>query len=435
MVSPVEPGPERLDIRHVDRRAAPDAEARRGVAVTGDVIGGTFGFEKRGHALDARFVGTIDREADAGFRAGRGIGGEMVEPVARLDDPVERSGIGVAAGNRAFEPSKALDPFERENGIFDRQHRGGVDRLADEDTFGELALGHQAEDLGQRPGGGVALQPLYCAGAEDQHAVRALAAEHLLPRESGDIDLVPRQIVGEHRAGRVGEAEAGAVVRDPRAVGHAYAAGGAVPGKQHVMAPVDIGEIGQLAIVGADDVRVELQLLDRVGDPALAEAFPRDGGNRAGAEHGPHRHFISAGVRAGDDADAVRAGQLEVGAHEVDAMREALLADFAAMRPAEAVSGKCGGGPARGLGARPRREERARGQAIRLGIGHVFSPRRELAPRWDGVARSRPSASRSACKRAGDSVDNFVSRNAVCDDSARFTASSSRFVPHREPKG
>ena len=34
--------------------------------------------------------------------------------------------------------------------------------------------------------------------------IRALAAEHLLPTEGGDIDSVPRQVIGEHRAGRVG---------------------------------------------------------------------------------------------------------------------------------------------------------------------------------------------------------------------------------------
>src|SRR3546814_3558499 len=61
---------------------------------------------------------------------------------------------------------------------------------------------------------------------EDQHAVPALAPQHLLPREGGDIDLVPRQVVGEHRAGRIGEAQSFAVGGDPFAIGDARAGGG-----------------------------------------------------------------------------------------------------------------------------------------------------------------------------------------------------------------
>src|SRR3546814_6553304 len=46
--------------------------------------------------------------------------------------------------------------------------------------------------LRQRPGGGVGFEPLDRAGAEDQHAVAAFAAEHLLPAEGSDVDLVPQ---------------------------------------------------------------------------------------------------------------------------------------------------------------------------------------------------------------------------------------------------
>ena len=51
----------------------------------------------------------------------------------------------------------------------------------------------------------------------------AFAAEHLLPAVGGDIELVPRQVVGEDRAGRVGEAQPFAIVGDPVAVRHANA--------------------------------------------------------------------------------------------------------------------------------------------------------------------------------------------------------------------
>jgi hypothetical protein len=67
-------------------------------------------------------------------------------------------------------------------------------------------------------------------------------------------------------------------------------------------------EIRQLAVIGAEHPRLQLQLLHRVGHPALAEAFPGEAGDRAGAEHGPHRQLEGAGIRARDDADAAEPG-------------------------------------------------------------------------------------------------------------------------------
>jgi hypothetical protein len=59
------------------------------------------------------------------------------------------------------------------------------------------------------------------------------------------------------------------------AVRHAHAGGGAVPGEDHIAVEIDLArKIRQLAI-GRFILRgVELQLLDHVGDPAGAEAFP-----------------------------------------------------------------------------------------------------------------------------------------------------------------
>ena len=217
----------------------------------------------------------------------------------------------------------------------------------------------------------------------------AFAAQRLLPAEGRDIDLVPVDVVGEHRAGRVGEAQALAVVRNPVAVGNAHARGGAVPGEQHVVRPVDLAEVGKLAVIGADDGRVELQLLDRIGHPAFAEALPGEAGDRPGAEHRPHRHFERAGVGPGDDADAVSVGQLEHLAHQVDAELQPLLAEAAAMRPAEhlrvsSLSGLQPGGLAQG----PDEKYGRAGRTWRL-VNHSISPHREHAPRWDGVARRR----------------------------------------------
>jgi hypothetical protein len=49
-VGPVEPGAERLDVGGFHRRAAPDAQARRGIAIAGDVIGRAFLFQRTGES-------------------------------------------------------------------------------------------------------------------------------------------------------------------------------------------------------------------------------------------------------------------------------------------------------------------------------------------------------------------------------------------------
>ena len=121
----------------------------------------------------------------------------------------------------------------------------------------------------------VALEPLDGARAQHQHAVRALAAHHLLPGPGDDIELGPRQVHGEDGRGRVADGEALAIVGDPVAVRHLHARGRAVPGEDDVVRPVDGLEIGDLAVARLQDARVlELELLGHVGDPAFAEALP-----------------------------------------------------------------------------------------------------------------------------------------------------------------
>src|SRR3546814_16430757 len=85
-------------------------------------------------------------------------------------------------------------------------------------------------------------------------------------------------------------------------------------------------QVGKLAVIGAEDRRVELELLGGIGDPAFAEALPRQRRGRTGAEHRPHRHFQAAGVHARKDADAVGVGQLQHVAHPVADMGEERLA-------------------------------------------------------------------------------------------------------------
>src|SRR3546814_12318433 len=76
-VGPVEPRAEGFDIGGVDGRAAPDAKARRRVAITRDVVGRAFLFEQPGEFLDEIRIGARDRQAARGLRAARGIGGEV----------------------------------------------------------------------------------------------------------------------------------------------------------------------------------------------------------------------------------------------------------------------------------------------------------------------------------------------------------------------
>jgi hypothetical protein len=107
--------------------------------------------------------------------------------------------------------------------------------------LGKLALGHQAEHLGQRPCRGIVFQAFDGTGPRmTRDRLRRPAPS---ARERGDVDLVPRNVIGEHAAGGVGESQAFAISRDPFAVGNADARSRAVPGEQDVVGPVDLVEI------------------------------------------------------------------------------------------------------------------------------------------------------------------------------------------------
>ena len=166
-----------------------------------------------------------------------------------------------------------------------------------EDAFVELAaLGH-AENLRQRPGRLVAFQPRDRARRQDQHAVRALAAQRLLPGEGDDIELGPVEPLREGGRGGVADGEACAVGGDPVAVRHAHAGGGAVPGEHHVGGEIDFVQIGQVAIGRLEDGDVlELELLGDVADPAFAEAFPGQHGRPGRAPSSDHSAISTAPV-------------------------------------------------------------------------------------------------------------------------------------------
>ncbi len=191
---------------------------------------------------------------------------------------IQSKSTAAFASARARKPASAADlfgPCERIEIVLDAQHRGRVDGDALEELRHEpVALG-KSEQLGQRPGRSVALEPLDGARRQDQHAVRRLAAHDLLPGEGGDIDLRPVDGLRKDGGGGVGKRQAAAVGRDPIAVRHAHARGGAVPGEDDVAVEVDGAKVGQAPVVRFKHARVgELQLADDVDDPALAEVLP-----------------------------------------------------------------------------------------------------------------------------------------------------------------
>ena len=184
----------------LDRRAAPDAQARRGVAVGADVVGDAL--LRRApprcpwrRALPPRPAGTTSGSTTTGTRRcwsaspGPSPGGDPRR--ARRPSRAITLAFGVRAGDGRRGRRWPSAHSQRVDVVLDAQHRRRVDGLALEYAFDELAaLGH-AEDLGQRPGRRVALQPRDGAGRQDQHAVRGLAAQNLLPGEGHDIELWP----------------------------------------------------------------------------------------------------------------------------------------------------------------------------------------------------------------------------------------------------
>ena len=214
------------------------------------------------------------------------------------------------------------------------------------------------------------------------------AAHHLLPAVGRGIELGPVHLHREDGAGGIVDRHAFAARRQPVGVGDLGARSGAVPGEDDVVVLRDARQIGDFAIIGVHDRQLrQLELLDRVLDPDIAEAFPcRDGRRVIGAQHGPHRAFERAGIRCRHDADKVILRHAEHFLRQVDGMFQPRLAERAAMRAAERFGFEIGGRPALVFGGRSGRKERALGFERRFG-SHVFSPCRELARRWDRVAR------------------------------------------------
>jgi hypothetical protein len=94
----------------------------------------------------------------------------------------------------------------------------------------------------------------------------------------------PVYALRERSRGRITDRKAGAVFSNPVAVRDSNAAGRSIPGENHVACGVDAVQLGNLTIIGGSNVRFELQLLEDVGHPAGAEAFPCQHGDRLRSE-------------------------------------------------------------------------------------------------------------------------------------------------------
>src|SRR5260221_2315617 len=117
--SPVEPWCERLDVCGVDGRSTPDTQPRRRIAIRRDVVGSVLAFQQLPNRLLPRAVGVVVRavgklQADRSIGPDRGIACQMLDPVSALHPMVERSAIGVGAGDQSLETTNPLGPVERE---------------------------------------------------------------------------------------------------------------------------------------------------------------------------------------------------------------------------------------------------------------------------------------------------------------------------------
>ena len=190
-------------------------------------------------------------------------------------------------------------------------------------------------------------------------------------------------------------------------IGDADARGGAVPGEDDVVRPVDLRNIRQRAIGRLEDGGVlEPELLEDIAHPAFAERFPGEHGDRTGAEQRPQRHFDRTGVGRRHDADPMAGGDAQHLAGEVDRALELALAELRSMGAPE--GGVCEGleGPAGALGAGAGGEVRVRrphaGHRNRHSLSFQIG-----APRWGGVSRWR-TYGRQAAQSSAELDDHLV---------------------------
>ena len=110
---PVEPSGQRGDVGRFDGRAAPDAQAGRGVAIGAYVVGDLLFLEQAREPLgegrlavgrQRRDFRIDDFQADAGVGARLRLDGEEIDPGRGADPVGDRLGIGVGARKQSFRP-------------------------------------------------------------------------------------------------------------------------------------------------------------------------------------------------------------------------------------------------------------------------------------------------------------------------------------------
>ena len=218
--------------------------------------------------------------------------------------------------------------------------------------------------------------------------MRRLPAEDLLPGKGDDIELRPVELLREGGRCGVADRQSLAILRDPVAVRHADARGGAIPGEDDVVVEIDLGKVRQFAVRRLERADVlELELLDDVGHPSVAKAFPGENIDASRAEKRPQRHLDGAGVGARRYPDAVIGGNAEHFAGEVDREFELGFADLRAMRTAERRVTESCGGPAGALCAWAGRKAGVCGANARRCRRHDAPSFQMEASRWGEVSR------------------------------------------------
>ena len=314
---------------------------------------------------------------------------EKIDPGRALHPIGHGLRIAVRARDQRVKAANALRPGKRVEVILHAQHGRRVDGRALEDLPVELAAFGQPEDLWHRPFGRVALQALDGTRRQDEHPVSRLAAENFLPGIGDHIELRPIEALRENARSRVADGEALPVRRDPICVRYPHAGRGSVPGKDDIAREIDLAKIWQVSVGGLHDAHVaELQLLDDIDHPILAEGLPGQHVDTARAEQRPQRHLHRAGIGARDDGDEIIVRQLEQSAGSVEGKLQPRLAGSRAVRTAEDRVLEVVERPAGAFGARAGGEERIlRPRRGPIGSGHLRLPFQIDAPRWGGVSR------------------------------------------------
>ena len=130
---------------------------------------------------------------------------------------------------------------------------------------------------------------------------------------------------------------------------------------------------------------LELQFLDDIADPALAEGFPGDRGHRTRTEQRPQRHFDRTGVGRRYHTDPVVGGHFKHVARQFDRELELGLADFRAVRTAKSGISEILGVPAGALGTGAGRKMRHVRPQSGLRCSHDLSFQIESLPLGGGV--------------------------------------------------